>query len=513
MPASDNGAREDGIDDYDPNGLTVNENGEIEEGEEEEDVDNASDHTGNRSGNNAENDEGDNGAAPAASGNGASGNAASRNATSGNAASRNGASGYDASGYGVSSNGAAEPYAGNDDSNSRRSSHTGYSDEEETEEEDYHQYLTRTVATEPIQRQITPSPAERTIPAHIQAIIDCVEHTESLGFADESAPEASRDDANIAYDSSESVRSARRSGDTQLGPTRPEARSPCASLVESFSRSSTITALGNLFRRRTPTLDDKRNVSSISIFEQAILYSRLEFVLTTATNNFLMLNKGLLKVEAVRKVVETWESGSWALWEGNKIRHPRVVEFMFPLNLQVVLVEAHAETFVEKGRFENQGCPVSQRRANEIIGGWKHMVSSLPSRTLQMPDCFVVQHIKTVNAVLVMLGKKSEEQVSCTLWHQAEQRIMDFFHKKQKQKQHEHEYEYEQEDEHEQDDKHKQEDINSGHWGYSRTRSSSGAGSYYSQSIDDEYMEELHTDGVYPDADLGLIDDGEKLAL
>ncbi|KAI5785345.1 hypothetical protein FPQ18DRAFT_351494 [Pyronema domesticum] len=342
--------------------------------------------------------------------------------------------------------------------------------------------------------------------------MDRVEHPESLGFADESAPEASRDDANIAYDSSESVRSAPRSGDTQLGPARPKARSPCAtaaSLVETFSRSSTITALGNLLRRRTPTLDDKRNVSSISIFEQAILYSRLEFVLTTATNNFLMLNKGLLKVEAVRKVVETWESGSWALWEGNKIRHPRVVEFMFPLNLQVVLVEAHAEIFVEKGRFENQGCPVSQRRANEIIGGWKHMVSSLPSRTLQMPDCFVVQHIKTVNAVLVMLGKKSEEQVSCTLWHQAEQRIMDFFHEKQKQKQHENENEYE----YEQDDEHEQEDIDSGHWEYSRTRSSSGAGSYYSQSIDDEYMEELHTDGVYPDADLGFIDDGEELAL
>ncbi|KAI5816192.1 hypothetical protein BZA77DRAFT_354370 [Pyronema omphalodes] len=455
-------------------------------------------HTGNRAGNKTDNKEG---AGLAASGSDIS-------------------PGNDVSGHGVSGHGSAEPYADNNDSGSRKSSPTGYSDEDESSIEDYHEYLTRTAITEPLQSQLTPSPCSPAIAANIQDLPERVEHTECSGYAD-----ASHDEANTAQNSP----STRHANDPQ---SRAEAKSPKASgLVKSFSHSSTgiTTALGALFRRRTPMLDDKRNVASISIFEQAILYSRLEFVLTTTTNNFLMRHRAYLKLDAVRKIVETWEAGSWSFWEGNRVRHPRVVEFMYPLNLQVALVEAHTDIFVEKACFEYQGCPVSQRLAEEIIAGWKHMVASLPTRTLQMPDCFVIQHIKTVNAVLVLLGRNAEDPTASTLWHQSETRIMEFLRHGPHQQQFGPEYVFDEQDEYQQEaeydqqvwdyqqagyDEQAQQDIDSGHWEYNRTETStSETGSYYDESIADDYLEDSHSDGVYPDADLGFIGDGKELAL
>ena len=149
--------------------------------------------------------------------------------------------------------------------------------------------------------------------------------------------------------------------------------------------------------------------------EQSLLYCELEFVLTSALNNYItcQFNAGLLEPDKLKKVADAWQQKG----------RPRVVGFRYDLETQLELVRLHASQF----RFYNGGgdnnsagdnnmVPAANNATNAaVLSGLLEMMKvnarAIRVRTFCQPDTVIAKQLLDAQSLFGILGCTEREQI------------------------------------------------------------------------------------------------------
>ena len=202
--------------------------------------------------------------------------------------------------------------------------------------------------------------------------------------------------------------------------TTPSRRTALNARPETSKRRGPLEALGGLLRRKPAAADavavgPANELPEVRVAPalQAEFYAALELVVATTTNLFLVDSAERLDANAVQREVKAWESGVWALYDGTKAKRAPVSGFLYPLDVQARLLEAHQGLFAHIRTSSSGGDPSIQHwnacAVADTLAGWGHVVASLSysglgrgssSRSLCMPDWLVAEHLCATERLL-----------------------------------------------------------------------------------------------------------------
>jgi hypothetical protein len=191
---------------------------------------------------------------------------------------------------------------------------------------------------------------------------------------------------------------------------KPRNRLPKALSFEAIS-GTVKTRAEQLFAglRTEPLFRHTANSTALAVSVppamQAAFYSQLELVALGAISDFLLLNINLLRIKVLKKEVEAWEGGDWNMTMGFKEKHQKVTSFMFPLEAQARIMEAHVDVFLAKGSFNLKEAALIHQ-ASSIVKAWGGISRAMSQKTLCFPDWLVMDHVKGTERFLRLLGEK-----------------------------------------------------------------------------------------------------------
>ena len=182
------------------------------------------------------------------------------------------------------------------------------------------------------------------------------------------------------------------------------------------TRRRPLEALGGFFRRKTTAtgLAGRSPAVRVAPALQAEFYAALELVVATTTSRFLVDNTERLNADAVQREAKAWESGVWVLFNGTKAKRAPVSAFLYPLDVQARLLDAHRDVLVRVGTFGSSGSGGNgssqhwnARAVADTLAGWGRVVAALGcsglahgSRSLCMPDWLVTEHLRAAEKLL-----------------------------------------------------------------------------------------------------------------
>ncbi|KAF8250023.1 hypothetical protein K440DRAFT_640789 [Wilcoxina mikolae CBS 423.85] len=213
--------------------------------------------------------------------------------------------------------------------------------------------------------------------------------------------------------------------------TRPTSDGPSVDKEKGVPANSllpSLEALGDFvnrkFRAKLADIDNGMLPAvSVAPVLQSSFYGCLELTLLTTTSHFLAANKHLLNVEVLRREVRAWESGSWCLFDGTKQKRVRVVGFLFPMEVQVRLMDAHLGVFLKAEAFTSKE-PTASRQAVRTISGWRSLAECLGRKTLCNPDFLLMEHLRGAEKVLALLGDEHVSEEAAREWELVKRRVV-----------------------------------------------------------------------------------------
>ncbi|KAG8673452.1 hypothetical protein FPOAC2_06896 [Fusarium poae] len=173
-------------------------------------------------------------------------------------------------------------------------------------------------------------------------------------------------------------------------------------ILDSIKKMARDVAEIHTSRRAQPILRPRAPshiAISLNAREQSLLYCELEFNLSTALNDYIVvqLDKGRLVPDKLKKVADAWHSKG----------RPKVVGFRYDLETQLELINLHIDDFRFYGR--RQADPTE-------IGGLLHAMKvnarAIGVRTLCQPDSVIAKQLVDAQSIFKMLGVLDEQQVA-----------------------------------------------------------------------------------------------------
>jgi len=131
--------------------------------------------------------------------------------------------------------------------------------------------------------------------------------------------------------------------------------------------------------------------------EQSLMYGELEYVLTSAVNDYLdaQFKHGRLDTEKLRKIAHEWQQKG----------RPKVLGFRYDLETQLDLVRIHVDDFRFYGR------PTMNTQILGIIDMMKTDARALRVRTFCQPDTVIAKQLLDSQNLFNVLGCPEPQQV------------------------------------------------------------------------------------------------------
>ena len=168
--------------------------------------------------------------------------------------------------------------------------------------------------------------------------------------------------------------------------------------------------------RRPRDQEKLRRTKSIAISlsprEQSLLYCELEYILTTALNDFITVqfNTGLLDAMKLKKVADGWAAKG----------RPKVVAFRYDLETQLDLVAAHVDEFRFFGL--RQGNPV---QITSLVDGMRANARAMRVRSFCHPDLVISRQVKDSRVLADLVGASAQMRAAVEQVWSFYERIVD----------------------------------------------------------------------------------------
>ncbi|KAG5952254.1 hypothetical protein E4U53_001331 [Claviceps sorghi] len=164
-----------------------------------------------------------------------------------------------------------------------------------------------------------------------------------------------------------------------------------------------VTAeLNPSFRRPNVTVSDLASTQlaiSLDAREQSLLYCELEFHLTSALNDYLVLEfeKGHVLANNLKKISDAW------LQQGR----PRVVSFRYDLETQLELVGLHLNEFNFYGRHQSNPSEISG-----LLYAMQTNARAMRIRTFCQPDSVIAKQLTDAQSLFNLLNVSRAPQLA-----------------------------------------------------------------------------------------------------
>lgn len=158
----------------------------------------------------------------------------------------------------------------------------------------------------------------------------------------------------------------------------------------------------NKVNRRAKDAERDRRTSRLRISldprEQSLLYCEIEFLLTSALDDYLheQFSAGRLDVDKYKKVVDLWQQQG----------RPKVVGFRYDLETQLSLVHLHLNQFKFYG--DRAGASVA---LGGVLDMMKVNARAIRIRTFCQPDSVIAKQLLDSQSLLDVLGSPENRQI------------------------------------------------------------------------------------------------------
>lgn len=167
-------------------------------------------------------------------------------------------------------------------------------------------------------------------------------------------------------------------------------------LAKDITSDITASASRNKIRERDPHVS--RLTVSMDPREQSLLYCELEFILTTALDNYInsQFKAGRLDADKYKKIVDAWQQRG----------RPKVIGFRYDLETQLDLILLHNEDF----RFYGKRAGVVAA-VNGVLDMARVDARAMRIRTFCQPDTVVAKQLLDAQALFNLIGCSEKQQI------------------------------------------------------------------------------------------------------
>lgn len=167
-------------------------------------------------------------------------------------------------------------------------------------------------------------------------------------------------------------------------------------LAKDITSDITASASRSRIRERDPHVS--RLTVSLDPREQSLLYCELEFILTTALDNYInsQFKAGRLDADKYKKIVDGWQQRG----------RPKVIGFRYDLETQLDLVLLHNEDFRFYGKRAGLVAAV-----NGVLDMARVDARAMRIRTFCQPDTVVAKQLLDAQALFNLIGCSEQQQI------------------------------------------------------------------------------------------------------
>lgn len=167
-------------------------------------------------------------------------------------------------------------------------------------------------------------------------------------------------------------------------------------IAKDITSDITASASRNKVRDKDPRVS--RLTVSLDPREQSLLYCELEFLLTTALDNYInsQFNAGRLDADKYKKVVDGWQQRG----------RPKVIGFRYDLETQLDLVLLHSEDFRFYGKRAGLIAAV-----NGVLDMMRVDARAMRIRTFCQPDTVIAKQLLDGQSLFNLIGCCEQQQI------------------------------------------------------------------------------------------------------